>query len=657
MRAIILATAGLMTAAANTHAADFDAAAAFGARPSVSDFSLSPDGKSVSYVSPGPGQGSVLFALSLEKAAKSRRVLAMDGSPSRLAGCHWVANDRLACEIYGVVKTPDVTTPISFSRMLAVNTDGSNVKALSTSANSNSRGYLLNGGEVIDWLPDEDGAVLMSREYLEDSHTGTQIAATKPGLGVDHVDTRSLKTRPLDLAKEGAVGYITDGRGNVRIVEFRGPRGATGQDTGTYVYRYRLPNSTEWHNLSSYSTVDRSGFEPTDVDHDKNIAYGLQKKDGRFAIYSMQLDDSLKQELIYANPDVDVTNLIHIGRRHRVVGVSYASETTHAVYFDDELQNLMEALSKALPNHPGLRVADSSVDESKLLIFASRDNDPGSYYLFDKSSRQLRPLFSEREELLGVKLAEVTPITFTAADGSKIPGYITYPPGKEKEKGLPAIVMPHGGPSARDVWGFDWLSQFYANRGFVVLQPNYRGSFGYGDAWYQNNGFRSWSTAIGDVLDAGRWMVSHGIADPKKLAIVGWSYGGYAALQSAVVDSSVFKAVIAIAPVTDLNDLKEESRGWSNWDLTAQFVGEGVREASPAENAARIKVPVMLFHGTMDRNVAINESRHMDKSLAAANVPHELVTFEGLDHQLDDSKAREEMLRKSEAFLRKNMNL
>jgi dipeptidyl aminopeptidase/acylaminoacyl peptidase len=337
--------------------------------------------------------------------------------------------------------------------------------------------------------------------------------------------------------------------------------------------------------------------------------------------------------------------------------VSYSAEATHAAYFDEELQNLMTALSKALPNHPSMRVADSSVDESRLLIFASRDNDPGSYYLFDKSSRKLRPLFSKREELLGVKLAEVTPITFTAGDGTKIPGYITYPPDKEKENGLPAIVMPHGGPSARDVWGFDWLAQFYANRGFVVLQPNFRGSSGYGDAWYQNNGFRSWSTAIGDVLDAGRWMVSQGIADPGKLAIVGWSYGGYAALQSAVVDSSVFKAVVAIAPVTDLNDLKEESRGWTDWDLTAQFVGEGVREASPAENAARIKVPVMLFHGTMDRNVAFNESRHMDKSLAAAKVPHELVTFEGLDHQLDDSKAREELLRKSEAFLRKNLNL
>jgi acetyl esterase/lipase len=657
MRSTIIIAVTFAAAPITATAADFDAAAAFGARPSVSDFALSPDGKTIAYVAPTAGQGSILYTLPLEKDAKSRRALVMDGAPTRLSNCNWVSNDRLACYVYGVVKSPDVVMPLPFNRMLAVNADGSSVKALSTSANSNSRGYLLSGGEVIDWLPDEDGAVLMSREYLDDSHIGTQIAGTKPGLGVEHVDTRTLKVKPLELPKEGATEYLSDGRGNVRIVGFRGPRGATGQDTGMYVYQYRLPNSTDWRKLCSYNSVDHSGFLPYDVDHDKNVAYGIQKKDGRLAIYAVKLDESLQEELIYASPEVDVARLIHIGRRQRVVGVAYATDVMKAVYFDEGLQKLTASLSKALPNHPGVRIADSSVDEAKLLVFASRDNDPGSYYLFDKATHELRPLFSVREELDGVKLAEVASITFTATDGTQVPGYITYPPGKEKEKGLPAIVMPHGGPSARDVWGFDWLAQFYANRGFVVLQPNFRGSTGFGDAWYQNNGFRSWPSAIGDVLDAGRWLVAQGIADPSKLAIVGWSYGGYAALQSAVTDSSVFKAVVAIAPVTDLNDLKEESRGWSNSDLAAQFVGDGVREGSPAQNAARIKVPVLLFHGRMDRNVAIGESRHMDRSLAAANVPHELVTWDDLDHQLDDSKARAEMLRKSEAFLRKNLNL
>jgi dipeptidyl aminopeptidase/acylaminoacyl peptidase len=219
--------------------------------------------------------------------------------------------------------------------------------------------------------------------------------------------------------------------------------------------------------------------------------------------------------------------------------------------------------------------------------------------------------------------------------------------------------MPHGGPSARDYWGFDWLSQFYASRGYAVLQPNFRGSTGYGDEFFKQNGFRSWPTAIGDVLDAGKWLVAQGIASADKLAVVGWSYGGYAALQSAVVDPGLFKAVIAVAPVTDLPELKEEHRQWSDFLVVSRQIGEGphVREGSPALNAAKIKVPVLLFHGELDRNVLIRQSREMNDHLASAGVPHELVTWPDLDHQLEDSAVRAEMLRKSDAFLRKTMGL
>jgi dipeptidyl aminopeptidase/acylaminoacyl peptidase len=206
---------------------------------------------------------------------------------------------------------------------------------------------------------------------------------------------------------------------------------------------------------------------------------------------------------------------------------------------------------------------------------------------------------------------------------------------------------------------FDWLAQYFASRGFAVLQPNFRGSSGYGDAWFVQNGFRSWQTAIGDVLDAGRWLVSQGLANPSKLAILGWSYGGYAALQSAVVDPSVFKAVIAIAPVTDLEQLKEDHRYSADFQLVNEYVGSGshVREGSPLMNAAKIKVPVLLFHGAMDRNVAILQSKEMAARLSAAGTRCELVTWENLDHQLEDSEARAQMLRKADGFLRQVMGM
>jgi dipeptidyl aminopeptidase/acylaminoacyl peptidase len=153
--------------------------------------------------------------------------------------------------------------------------------------------------------------------------------------------------------------------------------------------------------------------------------------------------------------------------------------------------------------------------------------------------------------------------------------------------------------------------------------------------------------------------VHEGIADPNKLAIVGWSYGGYAALQSAVVDPAVFKAVIAIAPVTDLTALKEEHRNWSDFDLVSEYVGSGphTHEGSPLEHADKIKVPVLLFHGALDNNVSIEQSKRMAARLTKAGDKCELVTWDDLDHQLDDSRARTEMLRKSDEFLRQTLGL
>jgi dipeptidyl aminopeptidase/acylaminoacyl peptidase len=640
----------------------FDAAKAFGARPSVEYISLSPDGMSVAIVAPSSGQGSVVFVQGLAKGASrtAKPILGASGKPERLGSCDWVSNQRLVCVIYGVVASSALLEPVEFSRLIAVNSDGTKVKLLSTRTGSYTRGLNLGGDNIVDWLPDEDGAVLMTRVYLPDDHTGSHIGSSKHGIAVDRVDTQTLIARTIEQPRDDAVDYISDGRGTIRIVGVKSRRGALGDfDSGNIAYYYRKTDSRDWLPMGEVVGEEHNGFQPVAVDHDANLAYGYKKLDGRLALYTIALDGSLKEELLYARPDVDVGGLNRIGRRNRVAGVTYSDDFSHYHFLDPDFEKLLASLAKALPGRPSLRIVDSSMDENKLLICAGSDHDPGVYYLFDKKQRQLETFLVVRGDLEGVKLASVKPVHYQAADGTMIPGYLTLPPGIESPKNLPAIVMPHGGPDARDYWGFDYLAQFYASRGYVVLQPNFRGSTGYGDDFFNKNGFRSWSTAIGDVLDAGRWLVAQGIASPDKLAVVGWSYGGYAALQSAVVDPSVFKAVIAVAPVTDLPELKEEHRHWSDFLVVTRQIGEGphVREGSPALNAAKIKVPVLLFHGEMDRNVPIRQSKEMADRLAAAGVPHELVTWPDLDHQLEDSAVRAEMLRKSDAFLRKAMGL
>jgi dipeptidyl aminopeptidase/acylaminoacyl peptidase len=213
--------------------------------------------------------------------------------------------------------------------------------------------------------------------------------------------------------------------------------------------------------------------------------------------------------------------------------------------------------------------------------------------------------------------------------------------------------MPHGGPGARDEWGFDWLAQFFAARGYAVLQPNFRGSAGYGDAWFGQNGFQEWGKAVGDVNDAGRWLAEQGIADPQRMAVVGWSYGGYAALQSQVVDSDLYKAVVAIAPVSDLELLREENRRYTSFAWVDRMIGNGphVDAGSPARHAEAFKAPVLLFHGTLDQNVADAHSKLMRDRLQGAGKQVEYQEFEGLTHSLVHSQARRIMLKRIGEFL------
>ena len=217
LRKCLVAASMLMTSASPAqNTKTFDAAAAFGARPTVADLSLSPDGLSVAYVAPTAGQGSALFTVDLAKGAKSRIALLANGKPERIEKCHWVSNERLVCSTYGVASNAIGLVP--FTRIMAVDRSGGNLKVLSTQANEHTQGWLFHGGEVIDWLPDEDSSVLMSRLYVPDEHLGSHIGSRSEGFGVDSLDTRNLKIKSLEVPAKDAFSYITDGRGAVRIV-------------------------------------------------------------------------------------------------------------------------------------------------------------------------------------------------------------------------------------------------------------------------------------------------------------------------------------------------------------------------------------------------------------------------------------------------------
>lgn len=647
----VAALAAALSANAPARAQEADNAARFGALESILDVSLSPDGHHLAFVGQGKGRTRNLYVVDTVEGAAPRSILTSDGGDGgNLSWCGWVTNERLACQTF--VRDEVAGEVMGASNIVALDAIGGNVRLLSKGRSHRSLYADLRGGSVIDWSSTDNGSLLMTRSYVPENTMNTRIAESGEGLGVDRVDTVKATARRVEAPNRDAIAYLSDGHGNVRIMATQGVLSSTGQLDPVIRFFFRPKDGGSWRPLAQTDIVAEDGFEPAAIDAGTNRVFGFQKIDGRKAVVAMALDGSGATTTVFAHPEVDVDDIIRIGRNGRIVGVSYATDQREAVMTDAPLARMTGALSKALGGKQVV-IVDASADEGRYLIRAESDTDPGTYYLYTPEAKELRPLLSARVQLAETTLSPVKPITYPATDGTMVPGYLTLPPGREDAKGLPAIVMPHGGPSARDEWGFDWLAQYFAQSGYAVLQPNYRGSSGYGDQWYQNNGFQSWKTAVGDIADGGRWLVSGQGVDPAKLSIVGWSYGGYAALQSGVLAPDLFKAIVAIAPVTDLAQLKDEASREGASRISAKFIGAGphVREGSPAQNAGVIEVPVLMFHGTYDQNVDVAQSRTMRRALEGKGKRVELIEYPELAHSLEEGDARADMLRKISAFL------
>ena len=632
-RVALLACASLLSVAstaAGSAAMPIDQAAKlFGARSSGFAPDLSPDGDKLVYLAAGPGSSTVAHVMDIASSADAVLVRS-SGKPEQLYWCAFADERWVVCRFGGEMSDSGIVYTVA--RTVAVNTVDGSIRPLGARLHDGEDSFLQFDGEIIDWLPDEQGSVLMQRNYAGENGNPQRI-------GVDRIQIDPFKVSTIEPTISRDVDYMTDGHGAVRL------RTDLGTDAdlnfnGATKYAYRSSADGKWLPLPETDP----DFEPLLVDKATDALYFLKPLNGREALYRIGLDGQGTETLVASNPDVDIDSVIQVGPGQPVVGYRYTDERTHSVYTDPTMQKLGNALAQALPDMPLVNFVASSKDQQKVLLHAGSDVDPGVFFLLDRKARRMDPVLNSSNSIDGSGLAPMKPVSVPTSDGKSIPAYVTM----RSDLGSgphPAIVMPHGGPTDRDTWGFDWLGQFLAARGYVVIQPNFRGSSGYGKEFLGENAFHDWRKVMSDIHDSADWLVKQGLADPNRMAIVGWSYGGYAALQSAAMDPR-YKAVVAIAPVTDLKRLRREAENFREQKLEQNEIGKGDQlvDGSPINRAGDIHAPVLLVHGTLDANVSYNHSKRMLAALQHAGASADLLTFNGLDHQLPDSDARVQML-------------
>jgi dipeptidyl aminopeptidase/acylaminoacyl peptidase len=385
-----------------------------------------------------------------------------------------------------------------------------------------------------------------------------------------------------------------------------------------------------------------------------DTAYALGPFEGRNALWSIDLADQSAPKLLFKHPLVDVGEPILQSDR-RLLGVRYDVERPYVWYADPKLREVIDKLERRNLNQVH-EIVDSSADLKTLVIRSSSDVDEGTYSLYNIDENRLQKLGAAYPELDPRSLGKMTNIIYKAADGTEIPGYLTVPSDVEK-KNLPLIVMPHDGPVTRDSWKFSFLRTFLANRGYAVLQMNYRGSSGFGQAW-QIDPQKDWSALIhSDIQDATRWAVSEGIADPKRICIVGWGFGGYEALLSAVRNGATYKCAVSIAGIADLSLQQEHAASLGLVELRKEIGAERERfkREAPLANAAQISIPVLLVHGTKDWQVQVDHTNAMEGELKGSKKTYTVVYIKGAGHDLERKSDRVTLLQNIEAFLAKNL--
>ncbi|MCH8084033.1 MAG: S9 family peptidase [Myxococcales bacterium] len=616
-------------------------AVAFGTMPELWGVRISPDGTKVSFLQMHPEELSVLRVLDLTTGEASL-ALASTRDGFNLNWCDWANDERLLCSFIGISKS---ARSYAVTRLVAINADGSEMKVLLQRQANDYLTQFLSG--VVDWLVDDPRHVLVEVPNAMpgsiDVHRRAQFSSR--GNSVRPVDIYTGDTGSPVERQGGSVTWRSDGRGSARLY-WRWTR----KDSS---WKYRRSGESKWRKLHKAKLSDLDDhYYPVGFGKDPDALLVIKPHEGRLALWSEDLKGERDDEVVFSHPDVDVGGTLVLGKFKRTVAIAYHTDQLHWVFFDETLEKIFEMLTS---HYPGKIVAviDESWDRRYYIVYVGSDRDSGTFYRFDVEKKQLLKISPQYPQLESRSLSPMKPIRYPARDGTVIPGYLTLP--EEVNEGpYPMVILPHGGPGSHYYWGFDPIVQFLAAKGYAVLQSNYRGSGFYGKIWTADGGFRAWRSTINDLTDGAKYLVEQGVVDPARICVVGWGYGGYAALMSGVVEPERYQCLVSIAGVTDPEMLIEDHAHFVNKHVFEKFIGradEVIKRGSPLRRASEIRAPVLLFHGEDDLNVLVHHSQRMAKALKRAKKSVEYIEYERVEHSIRRNDYRVDMLDRIGSFL------
>jgi len=627
--AVILASLAL-------HAARADSpppVEAYGKLPAIENPRLAQDGSAIAYLSSVEGRRCLLVRR-LDRANAALRAICPGEYEVRWFA--WKTPDRLIVEVYTQAHSHGAELRTE-SRLLAIDLNGRGAVALVEPRAE--RAVDFGQDRIIDTLPEDPTHVLIAA-FRSDADSPDVI----------RVDVNSGRMRTVVAGQDHITSWKTDGAGAVRL--------GVALDDGLLKVFYRDTADDPFRVIKEVPAGRSSTFSVLAIGDRPGLLYvSSTEPTGRRAIYRYDVATGQFQGAYASNPDADIDSLII--DRGRPLGYGYTVDEPVLVYSDPGLNADAVQVAAALPQFRTM-VVDSTFDGGRLLILAGGGSRPGDYYLLTRtaSGATLIPVGAIRPDIPETTLAPVEPISYQARDGLTIHGYLTLPTGAPGKGPIPFVVLPHGGPSARDAVGFDYLAQMIASRGYGVFQPNYRGSRGYGGA-FEQAGFQQWGLKMqDDVIDGTRWLIDRKLADPARICIVGWSYGGYAALMGAIKTPELFHCAASVAGVTDLRrrlDRASQSR-FADINLPRFDSDPAIIEAnSPVLQADRIRVPVLLVHGRRDFTVSVSDSEAMEDALRRAGKNVRALYFDDDDHFIFREGDRIALVKALEGFLVENL--